>query len=78
MAALRAEWTIIWGVIPGDPTGEKRIIYTSEDYDLDQADQWKQGDLSIYERRRLEANHVALCMQNGAINNWVTTDFIWY
>lgn len=76
--AIKAQWTIYWGMIQGEPTGEKLISYTSEDYDQDQLEQWKQGDLSRFERLRLEALGVSQAMQNGAINNWVQTDFIWY
>ena len=78
MIGLKASWAITWGVIPGEQAGEKIIQYTSEDYDADQAETWKAGDLSIFERKRLEAMGVSQVMQDHRINNWVITGFIWY
>ena len=78
MTGLKASWDIRWGVIPGTVDGSQRIHYTSEDYDNDQEKDWKPGDLSRFEMKRLEALGITQAMQNGSLTNWVMTEFIWY
>lgn len=77
MNALKAHWTISWGVVPGHHEGQVRLSYTSQDHDDDQAEEWKPGQLSKFEKLKAEANYVALAMSDPSRNNWVTCEFVW-
>jgi len=76
--ALKASWTVSWGVVPLQPDGSKTLYYTSEDYAKDQAEDWQLGDLSIFERMQAEANFLAMHLQNPKDKNWVTLEWVWY
>lgn len=73
MNALKAQWVVRAGLIPGEAMDEysKAWSYTSNDYT---ADGGKRGALFI--ESDTEANRHARDLRGGGLN-WVTLEYLW-
>ena len=80
MNALKAQWTVTAGVIPGkeDPKHTCVWTYTSEDYHKDEETAREDHNkLTIFAEKSALANAYVLTLSHPSIVNWVKLEFIW-
>jgi len=80
-AALKAQWTVHAGVIPGQslPLFTRTWQYTSMEDDLDRHDN-PDGNPAFHSRlskMRAEVMDYYLQVSLPQLNNWATIEFIW-
>jgi hypothetical protein len=76
--ALKASWTVVAGIIPGQPMNElaRQWNYTSLDYEEDRRN--GNAEDNIFTARVREATEYLMQMNDPRRVNWAVLEFIWY
>jgi hypothetical protein len=79
LLALKAQWAVYAGVIPGKPEPEftKAWEYTSADYESDCQLPDEPEAMSAYRRMAGEAQAYAASLQDPRGLNWVRLEWMW-
>lgn len=75
--AMKAQWTLTAGILPGEPMPEftKQWSYTNVDHKKDQG--VPSEEPTIYSEKIDEVYDLAKGMCNPGYVNWVKVEFIW-
>jgi hypothetical protein len=77
--ALKAQWIVTAGVIPGQKMDEysKAWYYTSPDYEKDCERDPESTDPNIFTTMLIEVNDYAMSITDPRTVNWVKMEFMW-